>query len=662
VATVVRRHDHLAAVPAQDAVGFDERTVAVCVGTGVAAAILFWLVHRALIDDAYITLSYARNLGFHFHWGLIEKESANTATSPLFVMLLGGTTAIVRNAMLALGIVFVTTYVVLAWWMLRTIVTLRLPVACAVLAVALLLFNPLLLSVVGMETTLIAALLVGLLDATVRERPLRFGVLSALCVLTRIDLVIFIVVIGLSSRVVRRRALAVSGTIAAICAPWFVWSWIHFGSAIPDTFVLKTLQHGFGTYKFTDGWSLYYQRVPTGTVVSFLAALLGAVTVVTWIVVRIRSRDPRDARFDPIVGLGIASAGYYVAYSLLDIAPYSWYYGPVIIGFSIALSLLLPELVRRAAQTVRRRRRLLLAVGSVLGALVLTELAVVVANGFPWIGRPIMYGNWASATEYERMGKQLRRIVGTQTVAGPGEIGTLAYYCRCTIVDPFSDRSRVIALVEFRVSRAEPVMRSLLEANFYNLDRTQLPRPAAYSLVVNSGVSHGGDVWNVSSMGRLNFRLVRSPADPGTIDPLVQGLLPALPTGRQLVLVGSRNADETIADAVAHAVRDRTHLEVRIDPGNQLPWVQHRRYHGARVSKVVTVAAGGAIDEMLRHPGTHVVGYWGNGPWSHRVAVKAQIAELLTSYRAGKLGAREYYVDTLEALKSLGPDVAVITS
>jgi hypothetical protein len=397
-------------------------------------------------------------------------------------------------------------------------------------------------------------------------------------------------------------------------------------------------------------------------VVSFLAALLGVVTVVTWVVVRVRSRDSDDARFDPIVALGIAAVGYYIAYSFLDIAPYSWYYGPVIIGFSLALSLLLPEIVRRAAQRVQRRRRLVLAVATVLGALVLTEAAVVFANGFPWIGRPIMYGNWASATEDERIGKQLRTIVGTQTVGGPGEIGTLAYYCRCTIVDPFSDRSRIIALVEFRASRAEPVMRSLLDANFYNLDRTLLPRPAAYELVVGLGSAHGKDVWNVSSMGQRNFRLVRSPADPGTIDPLVQGLRPALPTGRELVLVGSRGADETIANALALAVRDRTHLQVRLDPGNELPWVQHRRYHGARVSKVVTVAAGGGIDEMLRHPGTRVVGYWGNGPWSQRVAVKAQMAELLARYRAGKLGARDYYVDTLEALNSLGPDVAVITS
>src|SRR6478736_1778670 len=45
---------------------------AVCLGTGAVAALLALMVHRSLIDDAYITLSYARNLAFHFHWGLIR--------------------------------------------------------------------------------------------------------------------------------------------------------------------------------------------------------------------------------------------------------------------------------------------------------------------------------------------------------------------------------------------------------------------------------------------------------------------------------------------------------------------------------------------------------------------------------------------------------------
>ena len=36
-------------------------------GVAVAATAVYLLVSRALIDDAYITMAYARNLAFHLH-------------------------------------------------------------------------------------------------------------------------------------------------------------------------------------------------------------------------------------------------------------------------------------------------------------------------------------------------------------------------------------------------------------------------------------------------------------------------------------------------------------------------------------------------------------------------------------------------------------------
>ena len=56
-------------------------------GAAVASALVFALVSSHLIDDTYITLSYAKNLAFHAHWGLIEQGTANTATSPLNVLV-----------------------------------------------------------------------------------------------------------------------------------------------------------------------------------------------------------------------------------------------------------------------------------------------------------------------------------------------------------------------------------------------------------------------------------------------------------------------------------------------------------------------------------------------------------------------------------------------
>ena len=54
----------------------------------LVGAIVMFIANRGLIDDAYITLSYARNVAEHLHWGMIPTEESNTATSPLNVILL----------------------------------------------------------------------------------------------------------------------------------------------------------------------------------------------------------------------------------------------------------------------------------------------------------------------------------------------------------------------------------------------------------------------------------------------------------------------------------------------------------------------------------------------------------------------------------------------
>ena len=86
-------------------------------GVAVAATAVFLLVSRALIDDAYITMAYARNLGLHLHWGLIADETANSATSPLNVVALGAITAVVRDAQVAVGVLFVVSAVLAARWL-----------------------------------------------------------------------------------------------------------------------------------------------------------------------------------------------------------------------------------------------------------------------------------------------------------------------------------------------------------------------------------------------------------------------------------------------------------------------------------------------------------------------------------------------------------------
>jgi len=125
-----------------------------CVGAGLLAAGLFWLVRGALIDDAYISLSYARNVATRLHWGLIPTEAANSATSPLNVLVLAGATTLLRpfggvDPIAGLALVVVGCAVAMAWWWGRVAGALRLPLLAPVLGLALVLLNPFVLSAVA---------------------------------------------------------------------------------------------------------------------------------------------------------------------------------------------------------------------------------------------------------------------------------------------------------------------------------------------------------------------------------------------------------------------------------------------------------------------------------------------------------------------------------
>lgn len=469
-----------------------------CVGTAVAAVVAFWLVRGALIDDAYITLAYARNLAAHGHWGLIPTETANSATSPLNVLLLGGATALLRpfagvRPLWGLGLVFVGTAAALAWWWVRIAAELRLPTAAPVLGVALVLLNPFVLSATGLEVLLIPAVLTGMLAAGVRGRPMAFGVLAGLALLTRVDLIVFVVPMALASAGVRKRLWISIGAAMIVALPWFAWSWWTFGSAIPDTFVIKTLQRSFGQFTYLNGMRLYWGRDALATGVTVAPAVLGFAATLAWAGRWLARRGGSELL--PAAALAAGGVGYFGVYVLLGVPPYQWYYVPTFAALATSLCVFLGA----AGRDPGRFGRVVGLPGLVLACcLAVAGGAADVRDGVPW-SVPVIFGNWATPADYAGAGRWLGARVGSETVIAPPEIGTLAYYCRCSIVDAFADRGRVLPLVEQRLAAAGPVARLLLEVNYRRLDRDLQPRPARFQLVWEPGPATGADQWQTWS-------------------------------------------------------------------------------------------------------------------------------------------------------------------
>lgn len=421
---------------------------------------VFALIQRHMIDDTFITLSYARNLAFHGHWGLIELGTSNTATSPLNVLVLAVITFVVRNAVLATGILYVLCQVAIAVALRRVGDRSGLPSWFAPLAVALLTLNPILISSVGLEIQLGAAGIAWLLVAAAERRPILFGVLTGLLILTRVDLVL----IALAVLVLRKRFWEGMGKSVAAAAgvilPWYLFSWIVLGSALPDTLIIKTLQKSWGPWDFSNGPWLYEMEAFWATWTSFVPAAIGVVAFVAWLAFGKR----RDPALLPFMALAPAAVLHYLAYSRLHVPPYHWYYGPSLVASTIFLAAAIASLTARGPVLLRRAPAALLA-----ATVVVFSVVNYVSTGLPRVFAPIL-SNHASSDQYRAIGAELHDLVGSGTVRSAGEIGVLAYSCDCAIVDLFADRGAVPPAIAARRDQAGPLTRRLIDLNFHFFD------------------------------------------------------------------------------------------------------------------------------------------------------------------------------------------------
>ncbi|GAA4542763.1 hypothetical protein [Amycolatopsis samaneae] len=472
-------------------------------GAAAASTAVFSLVSGHLIDDSYVTLSYAKNLAFHGHWGLVEQGTANTATSPLNVLALATVTFLARDAVLAAGIVFVLSQVVLVLGLRRAAAGAGVAPALAPLAFAMLLVNPLLLSSVGLEVALGAAGASWLVVFAVERRPVALGFVAGLLVLVRIDLLLVALVVFLARRRFWAGVWRTALTLLAVTVPWFAFSWSVLGSAVPDTLVIKIAQPPWGEFSFVNGPLLYFRSFPAAATLSFLPLLLGGVAGLLW-TVKVRAGSARARALAPFAALAVAGVVHYLAYSWLGVPPYHWYYAPSIVGATIFLAAVLCEAPQRS--------RAWAAIGA--GALVLAGAAVYALPGLPRRFAPIT-SNHAASAEYRKIGQQLGALAKGRKVESAGEAGALAYACDCQLVDQYSDRGAVDPAIAATKSRSGDLARALLEANFHNFDHSVAPATPDLVLATTRRAAPPGALasWTIDSPWVGTQRLYLAPAN-----------------------------------------------------------------------------------------------------------------------------------------------------
>ncbi|NBH11799.1 hypothetical protein [Amycolatopsis sp. SID8362] len=464
----------------------------------VLAAAVFLLSRKALIDDAYITLAYARNLAFHLHWGLVPTLTANTATSPLNELLLGLLTSVTRAPVLALGVVYVLSAVAMEYGLRRAARSTGLPGWIGLLTVLFTALNPLLISSIGLEISLGGGLVALLFAASLARRPLWFGVIAGMLALTRPDLLIIVVVVFLARpKPWRRWWLSLIGLLV-VTVPWYLWSWTALGSALPDTLLLKVNQGAWAGHKFDTGPVLYHDAFPTAALLSYLPAAIGALLAVCWLVLRLVRHAEPLRRLDRFFALPLAGGLHYLAYSILGVPPYHWYYGTSIICCSAFVAVVIGAIARTSESTLAARMPGL-AGGVLTAALVVVSAVDFSADGLPRQAAQITT-NWATSRQYEEIGTAVGRLAGDQVVSTAAEIGAIAYFCDCTVVDPFSDQGYIVQKVSRWLDAMQPLNRKVMGWNFHYLDRSHRPLVATLALVYTTEPPSGAlGTWQVNS-------------------------------------------------------------------------------------------------------------------------------------------------------------------
>ncbi|MFE5504471.1 hypothetical protein ACFQ73_18060 [Amycolatopsis japonica] len=421
----------------------------------VLSGAVFLLARPHLIDDTFITLAYARNVAFHGHWGLLADTTSNTATSPANVLILAALTVLVRDAVFAAGLLFVLCQVLLALGLRRLGAACGLSPRFPALTLCALTANPLLLSSIGLEVALGAAVLGWLTVFAVEKNSFAFGLTAGLLALVRLDLIVFAVVLFVFLRPGTGRALLGAGLIAL---PWFGFSWVVLGAAVPDTVVIKTLQgaqHAWGAWNFGNGPLFYARSSPVMAALAFLPAALAVLAAVTSAV----RRRGITAGLRPFVVLALGGLIYHLGYVLLAVPPYHWYYGPGLTAATVFV----------CAVAVSHRTT---ACGVL--ALAVAGLIAYAAAGLPRTYAPLT-SNYTSSAQYARIGAEMGALAGGRVVGSAGEIGVLAYSCDCPVVDVFSDRGLLPAAIEAR-GEENRWIRALLRVNYAFFDFDVRPR------------------------------------------------------------------------------------------------------------------------------------------------------------------------------------------
>lgn len=497
----------------------------------VAGVALRWLQGPQVVDDAFITFRYARNLaeGLGFVYNVGERVLGTT--TPLYTLLLAlGSLLPVSHAHLALGINAVSdglTCILLAGLIWRLIGSKR---GAALGAVAFALCSQSVAgAVTGMETSFFTMLLVAGFYLYASGHFVPSAAVFGLAVLTRPEAILAAGLAFLGMFAAKRWAVwREAAAFALVVLPWFVFAAVYFGSPVMNSVWAKGQSYqpmpafaalvnfcarfsnlfvdqiagrlgnlpGFSALIAWPARSvlLYEHYTPWFPLVGVAQAVLwgmgawaairkhaAADSFVGWLLIRCdapprcvapdhdqQTLEPSPAAW-PVFAFPLA---YAAAYSVMNPLMFEWYFVPPVPFYIIGIVVGLVATGRWVVRRLASPRLAQAGAVAALGAVLLVEMLgynLLPDSGGGWLSlrRPI----WLEREHlYRDVARMLDPASTPATVIAAPEIGAVGYFCDATILD-------TVGLVSPQAIPFNPVDPALTDSNY------AVPEPLMYAFM-----------------------------------------------------------------------------------------------------------------------------------------------------------------------------------
>lgn len=404
----------------------------------IAAGVWLVVMQEFRLDDSFITYRYARNLAQGIGLVYNPGETVLSTTAPLYAILLAGWSLILPDFHVLGSLIGVVSIAVGGWMVSRLAERHLAPGLRLWAGLAYVLSSPLWLAL-GMETALWIGLVLASIDMAQRERWAVAGLLIGLAVLVRPDAALpggLLLAVSAFTTIIRFQTTRtwwqpVVYFVASAAVPLAIfagWAMLTYGSPIPVTLGAKGAQAELGITGLGVGVTAWeglrlilrslMEQSPLYVVMALLA-LFGAA-------------GSLPLRVVMVAGWG---ALHLLAYLVLGVAPYRWYYAPLVPGAVL--------LAAYGLQYIQKRLSLR-GKGLAVGLVGLMGILPLIAQGasFSRIAEQMRVGgptdvmlpivDWKA---YQETGEWLDQNTPAEATVGVAEVGQLGFYARRWMTD-----------------------------------------------------------------------------------------------------------------------------------------------------------------------------------------------------------------------------------